>query len=273
MQVRGSGVDNLVGFFRHHSHVVEDISQCPLFTTPLNEVLTRARAAGREGDFGSGEAEVEIACADDGAWEWQKAGTAGGAPAGRSAGPLTRRIRDFTYATAAAAFFQANTLILGELIDEVMDLVAGRDSAADLYSGVGLFALPMARRFREVTAVETDSNSHRLCVLNAATARLDNLRAVCANVAEWMHAAGSVAAPAFDTVLLDPPRAGAGVEVMLHLKEWAPNTIICVSCDPQTLIRDLAALPASDYHIDSIKGFDLFPQTYHFETVVRLRRH
>jgi len=60
--------------------------------------------------------------------------------------------------------------------------------------------------------------------------------------------------------------------VMKHLTEWAPETIIYVSCDPQTLIRDLAVVPARDYRIDSVEGLDLFPQTYHFETIVRLRR-
>jgi 23S rRNA (uracil1939-C5)-methyltransferase len=273
IQVRGSGADATVGFFRHHSHAVEDVSQCPLFTPPLNGVLTRVRAASREGIFGPRGAEVEIACADDGRWQWEQAGAVGSAPAGCSAGPVTKRIGDFAYATAASVFFQANVCLLGDLIAEVMGLVTGRDTAADLFSGVGLFALPMARRFSEVVAVESDASAHQLCLLNAATARLENLRAACAKVEEWMQAVGSVASSTFDTVLLDPPRSGAGVEVMRHLKEWAPNTIVYISCDPHTLIRDLTALPESDYRIDSIKGFDLFPQTYHFETVVRLRRY
>lgn len=59
---------------------------------------------------------------------------------------------------------------------------------------------------------------------------------------------------------------------MKRLAEWAPEIIVYVSCDPQTLIRDLAALPARDYRIDFVEGLDLFPQTYHIETVVRLRR-
>jgi len=81
-----------------------------------------------------------------------------------------------------------------------------------------------------------------------------------------------MAAPAFDLVLLDPPRQGAGPEIMRSLVEWTPETIVYVSCDPQTLMRDLAALSARHYQIDVIAGLDLFPQTFHIETVVRLRR-
>jgi 23S rRNA (uracil1939-C5)-methyltransferase len=78
----------------------------------------------------------------------------------------------------------------------------------------------------------------------------------------------SVAAP--DIVILNPPRAGAGTEIMRHLPSWDPAAIIYVSCDPQTLVRDLSVLRQCDYRLDSVEGLDLFPQTYHFETVVQL---
>jgi 23S rRNA (uracil1939-C5)-methyltransferase len=89
---------------------------------------------------------------------------------------------------------------------------------------------------------------------------------------EWMRATAAVAAPSFGCVLLDPPRSGADAGVMRLLAEWVPDNIVYVSCDPQTLVRDLALLPVRDYRIAQITGLDLFPQTYHFETVVHLMR-
>jgi 23S rRNA (uracil1939-C5)-methyltransferase len=271
LQLRGTNPRPAVGFFRHRSHAVEDVTMCPLFRPALNEVLTIVRTAHCEGRYGSSEKEVEIACADDGSWACVETGPTPD-PAVDIEDILSRRIGDFVYAAAASVFFQANDFMLSELLTAVMELAIGRDSALDLYSGVGFFTLPLAQRFREVVAVESNRSAHQLCDRNAANAGLNNIRTVCADVENWMRAMGSIAAPAFDLILLDPPRSGAGPEVMKCLTEWAPETIVYVSCDPQTLIRDLVMLPASDYRIDSIAGFDLFPQTYHFETVVRLRR-
>jgi 23S rRNA (uracil1939-C5)-methyltransferase len=78
--------------------------------------------------------------------------------------------------------------------------------------------------------------------------------------------------PSFDLVVLDPPRTGIDPDILESLCKWAPPTIIYVSCDPQTLVRDLTLITPQNYRIDSIEGFDMFPQTYHFETVARLKR-
>jgi len=85
-----------------------------------------------------------------------------------------------------------------------------------------------------------------------------------------MRTAQSGTVPVFNLILLDPPRSGAGAQVMEQIRSLAPGTIIYVSCDPQTLGRDLFSIPREEYRIDRIEGLDMFPQTYHFETVVRL---
>ncbi len=271
LQLRGAPSRPAVGFFRHRSHTVEDVAMCPLFRPALNEVLTQIRADHAKEDAASSGEEVEIACAEDGSWDCTETGLTAESEA-EIGKVLFRRVGDFEYASAASVFFQANDYMLDELITEILRLAGGGDSALDLYAGVGFFTLPLAQRYREVIAVESQRESHQLCEQNATEAGLKNIRAVCADVEEWMSAVGSIAAPAFDMILLDPPRSGAAPEVMKRLAGWAPETIIYISCDPQTLIRDLQRLSASDYRIDSITGFDLFPQTYHFETAVRLRR-
>jgi 23S rRNA (uracil1939-C5)-methyltransferase len=272
VQMRGAGEQTAVGFFRYRSHDVEDVSSCPLFRTSLNEALSSVRTARREGRFGPGDKELEIAGAENGAWVCAEAEPEASSGANSLEEVLVRNVGGFGFAVNASVFFQANDFMLDELTAAVLKRAAGRNSALDLYSGVGFFSLPLALRYQEVTAVESHPVAHQLCIRNIAHARLQNVRAVCADVPDWMKAVGSIAAPALDLILLDPPRSGAGPEVMKCLAEWAPEGILYVSCDPQTLIRDLAMLPARDYRIDGIEGLDLFPQTYHFETVVHLTR-
>jgi 23S rRNA (uracil1939-C5)-methyltransferase len=188
---------------------------------------------------------------------------------------LRRQVGDFRYAVTASVFFQANDFMISALVALVRDLArdCGSESALDLFSGVGLFSLPLARQFKKVIAVENSPASTRLCASNARAAGLDNIQVICADASSWIDADESSGSNPFDLVVLDPPRMGAGAEVMDRIRQWAPSTIIYVSCDPQTLCRDIAGLAQHDYRIDQIQGLDMFPQTFHFETVVRLIRN
>jgi 23S rRNA (uracil1939-C5)-methyltransferase len=272
VQIRGTGAQAAMGFFRCRSHDVEDVSSCPLFEGPLNEALASVRAAQQDGRFGPGKRELEIAGSENAGWICADAEPRTAAGANPLEEVLWRHVGEFVYAVAPSVFFQANAFMCDELTATVLKKAPGGNSALDLYSGVGFFTLPLARRYREVTAVESHPGAHKLCIMNIAHARLENVRAACSDVHDWMKAFGSVAAPALDLILLDPPRSGAGPRVMKCITEWAPEHILYVSCDAQTLIRDLAMLPARDYRIDAVNGLDMFPQTYHFETVVHLKR-
>ncbi len=284
LQIHGQGSDSAVGFFGLQSHDVVDVQMCPLFRPSLNRALVSIREQWKQGRMDPGTQQLELVCSEEeDRWSWAeiernleegfsclgKTDTAGAIPT-----PLARGIGEFIYRVTPSVFFQANDFMVSELVSTVQDLIpaAGSGTALDLFSGVGLFSLPLARRFREVTAVETSAEASRLCRENALNAGLENIRVICADAASWMNAVASAASPAFDLVVLDPPRTGAGSGIMERIGEWAVETIIYVSCDPQTLVRDLALLPARDYRIDFVRGLDLFPQTYHFETVVRLRR-
>jgi 23S rRNA (uracil1939-C5)-methyltransferase len=190
---------------------------------------------------------------------------------------LGRRIGEFLYSVTASVFFQANDFMVPKLMALVRESAgnAGDRCALDLFAGVGLFSLPLACQFGEVMAVENSPAATGLLAQNARKAGFRNIQAVCADVSAWMESL-SIASDSmqskFDLIVLDPPRAGAGPGIMKKIGEWAPKTIIYVSCDPQTLIRDLAEISPRDYAIDLVKGLDMFPQTYHFETVARLRR-
>jgi 23S rRNA (uracil1939-C5)-methyltransferase len=174
-----------------------------------------------------------------------------------------------TFRVGPKSFFQVNRFLIEKLVDAALSGIPGNDaldgregaSALDLYAGVGLFAMPMAKRFASVTAVEAGSSAVRDLEVTAAGA----LRVEHSRVEDYVARLETTP----DFVLADPPRAGLGKEVVAHLNRLAPPRLTIVSCDPATLARDLAAL--SGYQIDRLTLVDLFPQTYHIETVAHLR--
>ena len=134
-------------------------------------------------------------------------------------------------------------------------------TAWDLYAGVGLFA--RALQFQTVTAVESEGFSSQDLKRN-----LPKQRAVGSNTLEFLR--GQRVAP--ELVVLDPPRAGLGKEVCGELERLGAAEMVYVSCDPATLARDLQSLLHNGYATDSVTLVDLFPQTFHMETVVSLKR-
>lgn len=169
-----------------------------------------------------------------------------------------------TFRVSPKSFFQVNRFLVDKLVDAALPRDGGT-SALDLYAGVGLFALPLRKQFREVIAVEAGASAARDLVLNATRAEA-GIDARHARVEEYLAKLDT--APEF--VLADPPRAGLGKQVVRDLERLQPTRLTIVSCDPATLARDLAALVS--YEIQAITLVDLFPQTYHLETVVSLLR-
>jgi len=175
------------------------------------------------------------------------------------------------YRVGHLSFFQVNRFLIDPLVKAVIGEARGR-LALDLFAGVGLFTVALTRNFERVIGVESNP---------AAAKDLEN------NVKQSGGSSPSsrnVTAEGFlsrwretpDLVVLDPPRAGVETEALAHLKKILPARIHYVSCDPSTLGRDLAELVgtngAGPYEIESINLFDIFPQTYHMEVLVRLRR-
>lgn len=261
MQVHLGREKTSVGFFRAGSHAVQDVESCPLFQPALNEALRELRraASGKGGVTRDDFREIDLACSGD-AWVvgWPGDGTT-----------LRKQVGDFHYEAAPGAFFQANDLLVEELAAQVSRCAGGGGAALDLYSGVGLFSLPLSRSFGAVTAVERSLAASRRCATCAAEAGRVNVMAVCADVAAWLRAQQG---RGFDCVVLDPPRSGVAPGVMGEVARLAPETVVYASCDPQTLVRDLGALDANAYRVESVTGLDMFPQAYHFETVVKLTK-
>lgn len=181
---------------------------------------------------------------------------------------LAYRVADESYWVSRGGFFQVNRFLVEELLHLVCDRRSG-NVVWDLFAGVGLFSRVLARSFAQVTAVETNPSA-----TNDLRISLGKLgpqhRSVQASTLEFLR--GAVVQrerPAL--VVLDPPRAGAGVESCELLLKIAAPEMVYVSCDPTTLARDLVALQR-DYRIAAMHLVDLFPQTFHLETVVVLAR-
>jgi 23S rRNA (uracil1939-C5)-methyltransferase len=164
------------------------------------------------------------------------------------------------------AFFQVNRYLADKLVEIALE-GAGGETALDVYAGVVLFSLDLARRFRQAAAVESGAAAAGDLAFNAERAGLANLRVERRTAEAYLDALER--AP--DFVLLDPPRAGLGKAVVQRLIDLRPPAVTIVACDPATLARDLAALLGAGYRIEKMTLVDLFPQTYHLETVVRLR--
>jgi 23S rRNA (uracil1939-C5)-methyltransferase len=172
----------------------------------------------------------------------------------------------FGYRVDHGAFFQVNRWLVDALVEKVTASHSGK-LAWDLFAGIGLFARQLTANFARVVAVESAPS---------ATAALEqNLRgttglAVKAETLAFVSRSRMGEKP--DFIVVDPPRTGLGAETCALLAEIAAPAVTYVSCDPATLARDLRALTGSDYQIQSITLADLFPQTFHLETVVQLRR-
>jgi 23S rRNA (uracil1939-C5)-methyltransferase len=184
---------------------------------------------------------------------------------------LAYRAAGFDYRVDHGAFFQVNRWLVDALVERV---TAGHSGslAWDLFAGVGLFARQLTASFARVVAVESAPS--------AVKALEENLKgtagtAVRSATLDFLRRSRKPAHPDWsrpDLIVVDPPRTGLGAEITTLLAEIAAPALVYVSCDPATLARDLRALLATGYAIQSITLADLFPQTFHLETVVQLRR-
>jgi 23S rRNA (uracil1939-C5)-methyltransferase len=182
----------------------------------------------------------------------------------------------FDYRVDHGAFFQVNRWLVDELAERVTGGYVG-GLAWDLFAGVGLFARRLAEQFGRVIAVESAPAAMDALAQNLAGT---SATAVKATTLDFLRSARKGERPDLmvpdlivpDLIVVDPPRTGLGTDVTALLGQIAAPAMVYVSCDPATLARDLRALIDAGYAIEHITLADLFPQSFHLETVVRLRR-
>jgi tRNA/tmRNA/rRNA uracil-C5-methylase (TrmA/RlmC/RlmD family) len=258
----------VMGYHMRATNEVMAIDTCPI----LDPVLEKARAELRE-QVANGELVVERGI--EGA---TSNGVVATVPktAAFPVGLLTTTINGERYGFDAGSFFQANGSILPELVAYVdgqsttgEGAVAGE--AVDLFCGVGLFTVPLARRYSHVTGVESDARSASIAHENAKAAGLANVTISGLTVAQWLHRRGAkVETPR--VIVVDPPRIGLEGDVIEGLIRIVSERLVYVSCDPATLARDVKALVARGYELTALRAFDMFPQTHHVEVVATVTR-
>ena len=169
-----------------------------------------------------------------------------------------------------SGFIQANMQVNAALVGYVMNLAAGSQNILDLYSGSGNFSIPLAQVAKDVVAIERNTRIASQGRINAKKNAAGNVRFLSMDAIKAVASIKNESLK-FDTIILDPPRQGAK-EVITMLPELDASRIIYISCDPSTLTRDLKSLIGAGFSLKHTKVFDMFPQTYHIESVSFLER-
>jgi 23S rRNA (uracil1939-C5)-methyltransferase len=242
------------GYFRRASHDAIEIDFCPI----LDPALEAVRAGLRIHD--------------------RAQGLTNGANVSLSIGGGRADVIEFTVADArilgsADAFFQASTSLLDRFVRQVVHQ-AGRGRpkhVLELYSGIGLFSVPLAPHVGQIDAVESAPAAVDLARQNVQRNCLRNVECHVASAEAWMATgAGTGVRP--DTILVDPPRVGLNDRVADGILRLQPHRVVYVSCDPATFARDARRLADAGYRMTNLTLFDLFPQTHHTETVAAFDR-
>ncbi len=268
------GPDGTVGPFAARSHRVIPVETLPLATADV------ARAAPRE-IIGSGVEAVDVLATSTGDVRvWSTPVTDTRTPEAA----IVERVRDREFRLAAGGFWQVHThaaATLTEAVQEAVDADLFDPSAdnLDLYGGVGLLAAAVGDRFgarTRITSVESDpvatgyagENLADWVGARAVTARVDRF------LAELRRQATRAARERLErsTVVLDPPRSGAGKAVVRTLADLRPAQLVYVACDPVALARDVGLAAESGYRLTRLRAFDLFPNTHHIEAVATFLR-
>ena len=294
-----------LGYYKFSSHELLPVEECPVSSPLINRAISAFWQMGRARAIPEGIQEIEFfANADDTQLlieascelgtpstpvrEWADTAKKAmqeitGIVVYKTVSPSATRpaepkqvalsgAREMTYKTAGAtfrvsarAFFQINRYLINELVEVVRDRSSG-ERALDLYAGVGLFSTVLAPRFAQVIAVESSQTSHADLVHNSPA----NVKVVRATTADFLRSASAKLRP--DLVVVDPPRRGLGETVVQSLVGLGAHRMTYISCDPATGSRDLAGLLSAGYRIEQVYLIDLFPQTYHLESVFHLAR-
>jgi 23S rRNA (uracil1939-C5)-methyltransferase len=264
-----------IGFRKAESHDLCPITHCEISSPALNDAIAKLSQAVQQKEWPSFLRTIELFTNED---QMQLSVVESMRPVAARffawcetlipslvPDPLNYRVADHSFRISRGSFFQVNRFLIQDLVAEALRGAEGK-TVLDLYAGVGLFSLPLAQRFTEVMAVERSAPAFRDLEWNAAQSS-GNIRSERMTAEAFLQQLADTP----DLIVADPPRAGLGKEATEQILRLLPPRLTYVSCDIATLARDLRKL-TTVYAIDRLTLVDLFPQTYHFESVVHLRR-
>lgn len=248
----------VVGFHYAMSNTVLDVKECPVLAPELEQGIQTIR------DAVTGMRRKD--------WPYQVEGSCG--IEGASYSPdlpgmrkdlVEHEVLGFRYLIEPDSFFQGNRHLVQQLVECAIEGEKG-ELAFDLYAGVGLFTMPLSKQFDRVVSVEDERRACILGRVNVKTNGCDNVHYMRKTTEQFLQS--NKEQP--DLVVMDPPRLGAKPAIPFLLQLQAKR-LVYVSCDPQTLARDLRSLVDGGYELESVEAVDMFPQTYHVEAVAKLR--
>jgi 23S rRNA (uracil1939-C5)-methyltransferase len=296
--------DFAIGYFKHGSHELLPVRECPISSPLINRALAAIWTLGGQIPVEIAELELFANARDDGLMVefYPRAGNADRGALLKFANAFAAAVAEThsivsiaraesrsrlssppqcnvlvgepamkyeaegeSYRVSAGAFFQTNRFLVELMVRLTVGERGGR-MALDLYSGVGLFAVPLARRFERVIAVESSPMSVDDARANAPA----NVKVSSQSSEAYLTSVVGTLKP--DLIVADPPRAGLGTTVTTQISRLNPKEIVYVSCDPATLARDLKQLTSDQWKVAEMHLIDLFPQTFHIETCTVLRR-
>lgn len=277
LRVRKQGSRFELGYFEFGSHRLRPVDLCPIASPGINRAIAALQRLGpdrrfpeflREIEIFTNERDVQLTVLETDRpvarrfFDWC-ATEIEGFSQGDS---IDYQAGDDAFRVNQRSFFQVNRFLASKLPEAALGDERG-ETALDLYAGVGLFSLPLARRFSRLVALDANRSAVRDLEFNAQRADVS---------LEFFHGSAEAFLAGWhdpvDFVLADPPRAGLGRDVTAALARLQPRRIVIVSCDPATLARDLRALISAGFELNSLKMVDLFPQTFHIESVAELIR-
>lgn len=182
---------------------------------------------------------------------------------------LMHTIVDYKFLVSNNSFFQVNDEITELLYSKVLEYLtpSKKDTVLDLYCGTGTIGIFVSKYVKEVIGIELNKDAIINAEENKKLNNVNNIKFICGDAGIELNKLSI--SP--DSIIVDPPRSGLNVETINIILKFKPPKIIYISCDPMTLIRDLNILK-EDYNILEVTPFDMFPNTYHVETVTSLIR-
>ncbi|MBO4415309.1 MAG: 23S rRNA (uracil(1939)-C(5))-methyltransferase RlmD [Lachnospiraceae bacterium] len=179
----------------------------------------------------------------------------------------------FEFRISPSAFFQINSTQTRKLYETALEMAAPKpgDTVLDAYCGTGTIGMFLSRSSGHVTGIELNPDAVRDAVDNAKRNKIENIEFVCADATEFMsRKADFTKVP--DILCMDPPRSGSTPEFINAASDLGIQRIVYVSCDPETLVRDLKLFRKRGYSIERVVPVDMFPMTEHIEVVTLLVR-
>jgi 23S rRNA (uracil1939-C5)-methyltransferase/tRNA (uracil-5-)-methyltransferase len=258
---RAGKIDAIGFLIANRRQQILDVPNCPIAMEPINEALTGIRAEVRKkaNRYKRGATLLLRASAESQVITDPKA-------------IATEQVGELKLRFPAGDFFQNNPFILPAFTGYVREqaVAGGARFLVDAYCGSGLFTLTAAPAFERATGIEVSEGSIKWAKENAASNGITNCEFLAGEVEDLF---AGISYPGDETsIIIDPPRKGSSPEFLEQLFRFAPRSVVYVSCNPSTQMRDLKLFTAAGYQLGEVQPFDLFPQTRHLECVMSLTK-